>query len=82
MSGGFYLVQRAPGHDEYYHLGEEIETWTTSEELIDKLSYFSTHEDAAWRIREAGRKRAMASHTWRHRFDGMFQRLRDTGALV
>ena len=82
MSGGFYLVQRAPGHDEYYTLGEEIETWTTSEELIDKLSYFSTHEDAAGRIREAGRKRAMASHTWRHRFDGMFQRLRDSGAMV
>jgi spore maturation protein CgeB len=76
MSGGFYLVQRAPGHEDYYNIGEEIEVWTSSEELIDKLSYYSKHVSAAWRIREAGQKRALASHTWRHRFDAMFERLR------
>ena len=82
MSGGFYLVQRAPGHEDYYNLGEEIETWASLEELIDKVTYYSNHEAAAWRIREAGRKRAVASHTWRHRFDEMFQCLRAIGAPV
>jgi hypothetical protein len=82
MSGGFYLVQRAPGHENYYNLGREIETWTSLEELIDKVSYYSKHEAAAWRIREAGRRRAVASHTWRHRFDEMFQRLRAIGSPV
>ena len=82
MSGGFYLVQRAPGLEDQYRLGQEIETWTSSEELIDKLAYFNTHEAAACRIRAAGHTRAITSHTWRHRFDGLFQRLRSTGALV
>jgi spore maturation protein CgeB len=82
MSGGFYLVQQAPGHEEYYDIGKEIETWTSSDELIDKLSYYRTHEAAARRIREGGRKRALASHTWQHRFDAMFEYLRTVRAAA
>lgn len=75
MSGGFYLVQEAPDHDQYYKIGEEIETWSEPEELIDKLRYFSTHSHAGERIREAGMKRALTSHTWRHRFDSLLKKL-------
>jgi hypothetical protein len=75
MSGGFYLVQEAPGHADYYKIGQEIDTWKDVDELIDKLSYYTKHTGAALRIREAGRKRALESHTWRHRFDRLFQRL-------
>jgi hypothetical protein len=46
------------------------------------LSFYRKHEAAAWRIREAGRKRALASHTWRNRFDAMFQRLRTMRAVA
>jgi len=75
MSGGFYLVQRAPGHDTYYQLGREIETWSQPEELADKAWYYCRHPREAERIREAGHKRALESHTWRHRFDRLFQRV-------
>jgi spore maturation protein CgeB len=75
MSGGFYLTQRAPDHADYYKIGREIETWSDQGELADKLSYYSKNEQAAERIREAGKKRALASHTWRHRFDDLFKQL-------
>jgi spore maturation protein CgeB len=75
MSGGFYQVQEAPGHSDYNKIGQEIDTWKDVDELIDKLSYYTKHTGAALRIREAGRKRALESHTWRHRFDRLFQRL-------
>ena len=75
MSGGFYLVQEAPGHAEYYKIGQEIETWKDADELNDKLSYYAKNTAAALRIREAGKRRALESHTWQHRFDGLFEKL-------
>jgi hypothetical protein len=75
MSGGFYLVQEAPGHADYYKIGQEIDTWSDVDELLDKLSYYTRNISAALRVREAGRKRALESHTWRHRFDRLFERL-------
>ena len=75
MSGGFYLVQEAPGHADYYKIGQEIDTWKDVDELHDKLSYYTRNSAAALRIREAGRKRALGSHTWQHRFDRLFERL-------
>ncbi|SLM46427.1 conserved protein of unknown function [Nitrospira japonica] len=81
MAGGFYLVQEAPDHAEYFKPGEEIETWSEPEELIDKLSYYSSNIAAAERIREAGHRRAMSSHTWRHRFDRLFHRVQQRGLL-
>jgi hypothetical protein len=75
MSGGFYLVQEAPGHAEYYKIGHEIDTWKDVDELIEKLSYYTKNPAAASRIREAGKKRALECHTWRHRFDRLFERL-------
>ena len=81
MSGGFYLVQEAPDHREYYVIGKEIETWSAPEELVDKVKFYSRNEEAARRIREAGQKRALESHTWRHRFDRLFVRLRSVGRL-
>ena len=75
MSGGFYLVQEAPDHDTYYRLGREIETWSHPEELVDKVLYYSRHPIEAERIRRAGHQRALQSHTWRHRFNQLFQRV-------
>jgi spore maturation protein CgeB len=73
MSGGFYLVQRAPDHEEYYRLGREIETWSEPGELVEKALFYSRHPREAERIREAGHARVFECHTWRHRFDDLFK---------
>ncbi|MDH4187146.1 MAG: glycosyltransferase, partial [Nitrospira sp.] len=75
MAGGFYLVQEAPDHQTYYKSGEEIETWSEPDELIDKLIFYSRNVRPAERIREAGQKRALTSHTWQHRFDHLIKKL-------
>ena len=72
MSGGFYLVQQAPDHAEYYRLGREIETWSEPAELVEKALYYSRRPKEAERIREAGHARVLECHTWRHRFDRLF----------
>jgi len=81
MSGGFYLVQQAPDHEVHYEIGKEIETWSEPDELADKVVYYSKNKQAAERIREAGLKRALVSHTWQHRFNQLFNRLRTMKCL-
>ncbi len=73
MTGGFYLVQQAPDHAEYYRLGCEIETWSEPGELTDKALFYSRRPKEAERIREAGHARALECHTWKHRFNQLFQ---------
>ncbi|MBI3675207.1 MAG: glycosyltransferase family 1 protein [Proteobacteria bacterium] len=73
MAGGFYLVEEAPGYDEHFIPGREVETWRTQAELEDKIRYYLQHEDERTMIAEAGRRRALAQHTWAHRFEMLFR---------
>lgn len=79
MAGGFYLTQEAPDHAQYYKLGEEIVTWSEPAEFIEKVQYYVRNTQAALKIAEAGQKRVLAEHTWRHRFDRLFDQLRTMG---
>jgi hypothetical protein len=82
MSGGLYVVQEAPDHEQYYKIGEEIVVWSDPEEFVDKVLFYSRNEQASARIREAGQKRALKDHTWQHRFDRLFDRLRSQGKAI
>ena len=82
MAGGFYLVQEAPDHSQYYKIGEEIVVWSEPGEFVEKVLFYSRNERAADRIREAGQKRVLGEHTWQHRFDQLFARLRSQGKML
>jgi len=81
MAGGFYLVQEAPDHSQYYKLGEEIVSWSEPGDFTEKVLFYSRNERAATRIREAGQKRVLGEHTWQHRFNRLFANLRSQGKL-
>ena len=82
MAGGFYLVQEAPDHAQYYKLGEEIVTWSEPGEFLEKVLFYSRNERAAARVREAGQQRALRDHTWQRRFDRLFSHLRSQGRMA
>jgi hypothetical protein len=82
MAGGFYLVQEAPDHAQYYKLGEEIVMWSEPGDFLEKVLFYSRNERAAARIREAGQKRVLEEHTWQHRFDRLFSRFRSQGKMA
>ena len=65
MAGGFYLVQEAPDHAQYYKLGEEIVAWSEPGDFVEKAVFYSRNARATARIREAGQKRVLAEHTWK-----------------
>jgi hypothetical protein len=75
LAGGFYLVEYMPGHREFFEVGKEIETWRTVGELVEKIRYYLNHEADRRAIAEAGRQRALTSHTWAHRFRSLFDAL-------
>ncbi len=76
MAGGFYLVQEAPDHAEYFRIGEEIVTWTEPGDFLEKARYYIHRPDVADRIRRAGQQRVLEHHTWKHRFDRLFAQIR------
>ncbi|MDH4185902.1 MAG: glycosyltransferase, partial [Nitrospira sp.] len=82
MAGGFYLVQEAPDHREYYEIGEEIVTWSEPGEFVEKMLFYARNTHSAERIRLAGQRRVLREHTWGHRFDRLFKRLRSIGKLA
>lgn len=53
--GGEYL-------QEFFKVGEEIESYETPEELIDKINYYLAHDVARERIARAGYRRVMRDH--------------------
>ena len=75
MAGGFYLVEKAPDYDTLFKPGVEVETWSGTGELLEKIRYFLAHDSERDAIARAGAARARAEHSWESRFRGLFNEL-------
>lgn len=75
LTGGFYLVEKAPGYETFFTSDKEVVTWTTAKELKEKVIYYLKNEKEREDIAKEGQKRALSEHTWEHRFKMLFQEL-------
>jgi len=75
LAGGFYLVERVPEYEEHFRPGVEVETWSTYEELKDKVTFYLKNPEACKKIAAAGKARAEKDHTWETRFSMLFSNL-------
>jgi spore maturation protein CgeB len=66
--GGEYL-------GEFFKVGEEIESYDTADELVDKVKYYLAHDNARERIARAGYMRVIRDH----RFG---KRMQEASALI
>jgi spore maturation protein CgeB len=71
-----YLTGYTDEVAQFYELGKEIDTYQTSEEIVDKTNYYLKHPAEAERLREAGHNRAVRDHTWVRRFEQLFAALK------
>jgi spore maturation protein CgeB len=72
---GVLLTGPAEGLEEYFEAGREIVVYddaSTIPELCRSLLAYSAELE---RIREAGYRRTVAEHTYRHRFNALFQQM-------
>jgi hypothetical protein len=70
--GGFVIAEQNAALDELFVTGEELESYRTIEELLDKVSYYQTHPDQAKAIGQRGRLKVIARHSIEQRLREMF----------
>jgi spore maturation protein CgeB len=75
MSGGFYMVEYMEELAEFFEIGKEIVCYTGPEDLADKIKYYLRHEAERDAIRKAGYERCLRDHTWRQRFENVFEQI-------
>lgn len=75
MSGSLYLTHHNPDLTALYEVGNEIATYSTLSECVDRARHYLAHPQERERVAAAGRARALADHTWRRRFSELFREL-------
>lgn len=58
---------------EYFTIGEDLETYTSIDELIDKCAYYLSHEDERRQIAHNGYKKVKEHHTYQKRLLKMLE---------
>jgi hypothetical protein len=70
-----YLTGYTKEIEEFYEIGKEIDTYNSSEELVDKTRFYLARPTEAEKLREAGYQRALNHHTWEMRFKELFYKI-------
>jgi spore maturation protein CgeB len=73
MCGTCYLTGHSEEIKEFYDVGQEIDTYCDTSELVDKLRFYLEHPNASAELRQAGYRRARRDHTWKRRFQKLFE---------
>lgn len=68
-NGGFVMTNYQEEIDDLFKTGYDIETFRTTEELLDKTDYYLSHEDARLRLSLNGYKTVRDNHTHAHRIN-------------
>ena len=63
-AGCFLLTDHCDEIAELFSVGDELETFRSSEELADKVRYYLTHKAERERIARAGLQAFQSKHTW------------------
>lgn len=66
MAGACYLTEWTEGLDALYDLGEEIETYRTAAELVEKSRELCADATRRDRLRRNGQRRALHNHSINH----------------
>jgi spore maturation protein CgeB len=74
MAGACYLTGYSQELEDFYEIGREVDTYRTTDELVDKTRFYLSNGAAADRLRRAGHARARRDHTWIRRFEELFQK--------
>lgn len=73
MMGACYLTEWTEGLDDLYELGEEIETYRSSEELVEKIQHLISSSALRNSLRFKGQKRALSEHSITKSIDKIWQ---------
>lgn len=66
-AGGFVLTNYQQELTEYFTIGEDLDIYSSQEELLDKISFYLSHEDVRLKIAQNGYKKVSEQHTFKDR---------------
>ena len=69
--GGFLLTNFQSELPEYFEIGTDLETYASEEELLEKCSYYLTHEEERKQIAENGYRKVKEFHSLEQRLAEM-----------
>ena len=58
---------------ELFEPGEEVEVFSSKEELLDKTAWYLEHEEERKKIAERGLERVLKEHTWEARIASLIK---------
>lgn len=71
--GGFQLVNWRPGLNQLFEDSKEIVSFTSMEDLKEKIDYYLDHENERNVIAKAGMEKAYREHTYSHRLNTLIE---------
>ncbi len=71
--GGFLMTNYQPEIEDMFIIGEDLETYSSIGELIDKCRFYLSHEDKRVSIARNGYEKVKASHMHIHRLNAMLK---------
>ncbi len=74
-AGGFLLAEHSDALTELFTIGEELDTWRTTEELVHKAKLYLQNPALRVRIAAAGHTRVLRDHTIAARVEQILQTL-------
>jgi spore maturation protein CgeB len=72
---GFMITQMTHDLPEYYEIDKEIASYATTDELIQKIKYYLSHDAEREAVAEAGYRRTLRDHTYEKRLTDIFQKM-------
>lgn len=66
-AGTMLITEMRDNLGEIFEIGKEVETYNSLEELIEKIKYYSEHDEEREKIAKAGQERTLKDHTYRIR---------------
>lgn len=72
-AGGFVLTNYQSEIPEYFEIGRELETYSSEEELLEKIAYYLQHEEERQIIARNGYEKAKKNYSLNARMEQMMQ---------
>ncbi|HEY8095865.1 MAG TPA: glycosyltransferase, partial [Methylobacter sp.] len=79
LSGGFILSEYAPGIEEMYSIGQQMDVFKTKEELLEKICYYLANEQKRVEIAASGYQRALNDYDAVSGFKKVFSKIDELG---
>lgn len=72
LTGSFYITGYHDELKEYFELGQDIETYSSKENLLEKVQYYLANEEEREKIAQHGYEKCLAKYTAKESYEKVF----------